>query len=247
MEASGYYLAAGIVARSTNYTNVSTSEGSISAMAVGAAYGIDAQSVYGNVRVNGYSDIEAVGLVLGARGIQAISGSGYVALGNDGDIYAGSLYGDAIGIYGYSAEGIVTIQNSGDITAISLYGLADGIFASGANVDVSNSGAIEVYGYTWAAGIEAQGADSATVSNAGDITVIAPGFLQVQDYYGVIGYAPGVQAFGIYATGGEGGVDLTNSGNISVDAGYVTGIEVQSSGDISVSNSGDIVARSSPN
>ena len=112
---------------------------------------------------------------------------------------------------------------------------------------MTNSGAIEVYGYTWAAGIEAQGADSATVSNSGDITVTAPGFLQVQDYYGVIGYAPGVHAFGIYATGGEGGVDLTNSGNISVDAGYVTGIEVQSSGDISVSNSGNIVAGSGLN
>ena len=142
-------------------------------------------------------------------------------------MYKRQLYGDAIGIYAYSADGSVTLGNGGDITAISYYGLADGIFASGMTVGVENSGAIEVYGYTWAAGIEAQGADSTFVSNAGDIAVIAPGFLQVQDYYGVIGYAPGVQAFGIYATGGEGGVDLTNSGNISVDAGYATGIEVQ--------------------
>ena len=253
IEASGYYLAAGIVAQSTNYTNVSSSEGSISAIAVGAAYGIDAQSRYGNVRVNSSSDIEAVGIVLGARGIQAISGSGYVALGNSGDIYAGSLYGDAIGIYAYSAYGDVTLGNSGDITAISYYGLADGIFASGANVDVSNSGAIETYGYTWTAGIEAQGSDSVSVTNSGDISATAAGFYQVYaytyvDYYNyggaIVAYAPGNTAFGIYATAGEGGATVTNSGNIEVQGGYVTGIEVQSSGDVTVTNSGDIVAGS---
>ena len=245
IEASAYYAAAGIIATSYYGTTVTNTGGSISAIAVGEGLGIDARSFYGSVTVDNASDIEAVGIVLGARGINAAAYSdGAVSVDNSGDIYAGSLYGESIGIYGYSVDGDVTIDNSGDITAISYYGLADGIFASGANVDVANSGAIEVYGYTWAAGIEAQGADSATVSNAGDITVIAPGFLQVQDYYGVIGYAPGVQAFGIYATGGEGGVELTNSGNITVNAGYVTGIEVQSGGDLSVSNSGDIVAGS---
>ena len=245
IEASAYYAAAGIIATSYYGTTVTNTGGSISAIAVGEGLGIDARSFYGSVTVDNASDIEAVGIVLGARGINAAAYSdGAVSVDNSGDIYAGSLYGESIGIYGYSVDGDVTIDNSGDITAISYYGLADGIFVSGANVDVTNSGAIEVYGYTWAAGIEAQGADSATVSNAGDITVIAPGFLQVQDYYGVIGYAPGVQAFGIYATGGEGGVELTNSGNITVNAGYVTGIEVQSGGDLSVSNSGDIVAGS---
>ncbi|MEF9978239.1 MAG: hypothetical protein RR834_07065 [Thermomonas sp.] len=248
IEASAYYAAAGIIATSYYGTTVTTTGGSISAIAVGEGLGIDARSFYGDVSVDNASDIEAVGIVLGARGINAAAYSGgLVDVDNSGDIYAGSLYGASIGIYGYSVGGDVSIDNSGDITAISYYDLADGIFASGANVDVSNSGAIEVYGYTWAAGIEAQGDDSATVDNSGDITVIAPGFLQVQDYYGVIGYAPGVQAFGIYATGGEGGVALTNSGNISVDAGYVTGIEVQSSGDISLTNSGDIVAGSGLN
>jgi hypothetical protein len=248
IEASGYYAAAGIIATSYYGTAVTNTGGSISAIAVGEGLGIDARSFYGSVSVDNASDIEAVGIVLGAKGINAVAYSdGAVSVDNSGDIYAGSLYGDSIGIYAYSTYGDVTLDNSGDITAISYYGLADGIFASGANVDVSNAGAIEVYGYTWAAGIEAQGADSATVSNTGDISVLAPGFLQVQDYYGVIDYSPGVQAFGIYATGGEGGVDLTNSGNIFVDAGYATGIEVQSTGDISVSNSGDIVAGSGLN
>jgi len=248
IEASGYYAAAGIIATSYYGTAVTNTGGSISAIAVGEGLGIDARSFYGSVSVDNASDIEAVGIVLGAKGINAVAYSdGAVSVDTSGDVYAGSLYGDSIGIYAYSTYGDVTLDNSGDITAISYYGLADGIFASGANVDVSNAGAIEVYGYTWAAGIEAQGADSATVSNTGDISVLAPGFLQVQDYYGVIGYSPGVQAFGIYATGGEGGVDLTNSGNISVDAGYATGIEVQSTGDISVSNSGDIVAGSGLN
>lgn len=248
IEASAYYAAAGIIATSYYGTTVTTTGGSISAIAVGEGLGIDARSFYGDVTVDNASDIDAVGIVLGARGINAAAYSGgTVTVDNSGDIYAGSLYGDSIGIYGYSVGGDVSIDNSGDITAISYYGLADGIFASGANVDVANSGAIEVYGYTWAAGIEAQGDDSATVDNSGDITVIAPGFLQVQDYSGVIGYAPGVQAFGIYATAGEGGVALTNSGNISVDAGYVTGIEVQSGGDVSLANSGDIVAGSGLN
>jgi hypothetical protein len=246
IEVLGYAAAAGIVANSYYGTTVTTTGGMIEVAALGDATGIDAQSAYGNVVVDNASDIDVIGLYYSATGINAVA-AGDVSVTNSGGIYAGSLYGTAIGIYGYSVYGDVSIDNSGDVAAVSYYGLADGIFASGANVDVSNSGSIDVYGYTWAAGIEAQGADSATVSNEGDITVTAPGFLQVQDYYGVIGYAAGAQAFGIYATGGEGGVDLTNSGNVSVDGGYVTGIEVQSGGDISVSNSGDIVAGSGLN
>lgn len=249
IEASAYYAAAGIIATSYYGTTVTTTGGSISAIAVGEGLGIDARSFYGDVSVENASDIEAVGIVLGARGINAAAYSGgTVDVDNSGDIYAGSLYGNSIGIYGYSIGGDVSIDNSGDITAISYYGLADGIFASGANVDVTNSGAIEVYGYTWAAGIEAQGDDSVVVDNSGDITSTAPGLYQVYaysfEYYagGTIANSPGAQAFGIYATAGEGGATVGNSGNIEVQGGYVTGIEVQSGGDISVTNSGDIVA-----
>jgi hypothetical protein len=249
IEASGFYAAAGIIATSYYGTTVTTTGGSISAIAVGEGLGIDARSFYGDVSVDNASDIDAVGIVLGARGINAAAyDGGMVDVANSGDIYAGSLYGNSIGIYGYSVGGDVSIDNSGDITAISYYALADGIFASGANVDVANSGAVEVYGYTWAAGIEAQGDDSVVVDNSGDITSTAPGLYQVYaysfEYYagGTIANSPGAQAFGIYATAGEGGATVGNSGNIEVQGGYVTGIEVQSGGDISVTNSGDIVA-----
>ena len=250
IEASAYYAAAGIIATSYYGTTVTTTGGTISAIAVGEGLGIDARSFYGDVSVDNASDIEAVGIVLGATGINAVaySDGATVSVDNSGSIYAGSLYGASIGIYAYSAYGDVAVDNSGDITAISYYGLADGIFASGTNVDVTNSGAVEVYGYTWAAGIEAQGADSATVTNSGDISVAAPGFYQgyVYSYLyeagGVFAYAPGAEAFGIYVTGGEGGATVGNSGNIEVQGGYVTGIEVQSQGDIAINNSGDIVA-----
>ena len=105
-----------------------------------------------------------------------------------------------------------------DITAISYYGLADGIFASGADVDVTNSGAIEAEGSTWAAGIEAQGSESVTVDNSGDISATAAPFLQVTYDGDAIGSgAVAGQAFGIYATGGEAGAEVTNSGNITVE------------------------------
>ncbi len=244
ISASGYFSATGIAASSYYGTTVTTTGGSISAIAVGSGIGIDARSAYGDVVVANASDIDAVGIVLGATGIQGYA-YGNVDIDNSGDVYAGSLYGNAIGIYGYSIAGDVSINNSGDIEAISYYGLADGIFASGANVEVTNSGAIDSYGYTWSAGIEAQGADSTSVTNSGDIAASTSGFMQVVDYYGyVIGYAAGAEAFGIYATAGEGGLAIDNGGNITVTGGYVTGIQAQSSGDIGITNSGDIVAGS---
>ena len=246
--AEGYYYATGIAATSYYGTLVHNTGGSISAYALGGATGIDALSLFGDVVVDNASDIEAVGLVFGAQGLRAYSVYGDVEIHNTGDIYAGSLYGDAIGIYGYSLTGDVSIDNAGDITAYSYAGLADGIFASGANVEVANSGAIESYGYTWSAGIEAQGADSVVVDNSGDITAYTGPFVQVVDGYGyTIGYSAGGTAYGIYATGGEAGASVTNSGNIEVQGGYVTGIEVQSSGDLVVDNSGGIVAGSGLN
>ncbi|RZA22391.1 MAG: hypothetical protein EOP93_00180 [Lysobacteraceae bacterium] len=247
IDALGIYYATGIAATSYYGTVVHNTGGSISAWAMGDATGIDAQSFFGSVAVDNASDVEAVGLYYSATGISGVA-YGDVAIENSGDIYAGSLYGTSIGIYGYSLAGDVSIENSGDINAVSYYGLADGIFASGANVDVSNSGAIETYGYTWSAGIEAQGADSVSVTNSGDIAATAPGFYQGYVYsylYGVGGVfaqSYGGQAFGIYATGGEGGASVANSGDIEVQGGYVTGIEVQSGGDIAINNSGDIVA-----
>lgn len=227
IEASGFYAATGIAASSYYGTSVNNAGGSIFAIAVGEGIGVDAQSLYGDVMVDNASSIEAVGVVLGARGIQAVSGEGDVDVVNSGEIYAGSLYGDAIGIYGYSVAGDVAIDNVGDITAVSYYGLADGIFASGASVDVANAGAIIAAGYSWAAGIEAQGASDAVLQNSGDVYAVAMG--------------PGGQAFGLYGTGGD-SLDIGNSGSLEAQGYYATGIEASALGDITVDNGGSIIA-----
>ena len=121
----------------------------------------------------------------------------------------------------------MSIGNGADILAYSVYGLADGIFASGANVEIDNIGAIDVYGYTWAAGIEAQSTGVTDVDNSGDI-------------YAVVSDAG--TAFGIYATGAD--VTVSNSGNIEAQGYIATGIEAQSYGDLSVGNDGNIIGGS---
>lgn len=245
----GFYFASGITANSVDGATVESSGGTITAYALGAANGIDATAVYGDVVIDNASDVLVAGLVYGATGLRGYSDTGDVSIGNTGAITAQSIEGAAIGIYGYSGTGDVSIDNSGDIIADTSFGLADGIFASGANVDVTNSGAISATTYgEWAAGIEAQGAESVLVTNSGDLTATAGPFALVYDYYGdLVAYQPGGQAFGIYAAGGEAGAVVENSGGITVDGGYATGIQAQSYGDTTVTNSGDIVAGSGLN
>ncbi len=221
---------------------VTNTGGSIEVKAATAAFGIFADSAYGNATVTNASEISALGVNSAATGIRATA-SGDVDITNSAAIDAMSN-GDAIGIYGYSLAADATIDNSGDITASSYYGLADGIFASGQDVAVTNSGAVSatsVYG-DWAAGIEAQGSNSTQVSNTGDITASAMPFLQVEDGTSVLYSTGGGQAFGIYATAGAGNGVVTNSGSLVVQGGYATGIEAQSVGNLSVTNSGDIFA-----
>ncbi len=226
ISANGYVGANGIAASSYYGTTVTSTGGSIFAIAVGDAIGIDAQSALGDVGVSNASDIEAVSIATSAKGIQGYA-YGNVQIDNSGDIYAGSLYGSAIGLYGYSIAGDVSINNSGDIIANAYYGLADGIFASGANVDVTNSGSITATGYTWAAGIEAQGTEASSVTNGGDISVVG------------LDQAKG---FGIYATGGV--VIVANTGSIETQSYYATGIEAQGGSSVTITNDGDIVAGS---
>lgn len=160
---------------------------------------------------------------VGAR----ITGTGALGVTSDADITVASP-NDAIGIYAYSADGPVTVDNTGDIDVTSDYGLADGIFASGTEASVTNSGAITATGYSWAAGIEAQGSDLTTVTNSGDITATA---------------ATGT-AFGVYATGGLGGITVDNTGNITANGYYATGVFTQATdaGDTSITNAGTITA-----
>jgi outer membrane autotransporter protein len=218
------------------------------AMPAFAALAID-ESGPGDVTIYNSDPISETDVKYSVAAISGYSEYGTVSITNtaDGELYAGSIVGDAIGIYGYSLTGDVSIDNAGAITTYSYAGLADGIFASGANVEVANSGAIETYGYTWSAGIEAESSDSTTVINSGDITASAgEAYFRYDGFAEYIGAAQGGQATGIYATGGAGGVDISNSGNIHVSGGYVAGMDVTATGDITIDNSGSIESGPEP-
>lgn len=161
-----------------------------------------------------------------ADGIDAI-GNGDIDISNDGNIGAYG-FGQTIGLYAYSDGGDASIANDGAIVAYSSSGLADGIFASGADVAVANHGLVAAAGVDWAAGIEAQGDDAATVVNDG--TVYARS------------YGPG-QAFGVYTTGGDGGASIDNS-SLVVAHGYdqATGLHAQADGGVDITNSGGVYA-----
>lgn len=196
----------------------------------------------GDVVIENSDPINEIGAYY-ATAIAGYSPDGDVDITNHegADLLAGSPYGPAIGIAGYAGAGDVSVDNAASVVAVSLYGIAEGIFAAGQNVDVSNSGLIETYSYGWSAGIEAESSDSTTVTNSGDIVASAGEAWLTYDSLGyVLGLSQGGQAKGIYATGGEGGIEVGNSGSIYVSGGYVAGIDVQSSGDIVVDNSGDI-------
>ena len=172
-DASGYYgQATGIYAAA--YGDATTTNSNIvSATAYGyggVATGTSAYSLLGDAIGDNSGTISAVSYG-NATGMRGYAATGDVHLTNSGDIVAYSYVGNAIGIYGYALAGDVTIDNSGTIGAYSYNGLADGIFASGNTVEVTNSGPINVYGSTWAAGIEAQGNDSTTIDNSGLISV----------------------------------------------------------------------------
>ncbi len=243
--AIGNSVGVGILARTgAGDVTVSNTGGSIYAVGGAAAYGILVGAA-GNASVTNASEITAFGINNIAVGIKTTA-LGDVDISNSANVLAGSD-GDAIGIYGYSVYGDTTIDNSAQVVATSYYGLADGIFASGQDVTVTNSGYVvadTTSGY-YARGIEAQGSYSVQVTNSGDIVSQAMPHVQAQNAYGILYSVSGGTAYGIYATGGFGGAAVNNRGYLSVDAGYATGIEVQSAADISVINSGDIAAGSS--
>lgn len=170
-------------------------------------------------------DVISVSDALDVDAIRGYSTGGDVAIGNaaTGALEAVSTGGHAIGIYGYAAAGDVAIDNAADITALSYSGVADAIFASGADVEIGNSGDINALGSSWAAGIEAQGSATTSVLNDGGIYAVASN-----------------EAFGLHASGAD--VSVTNAGSIEVHGYYATGIEVQGYGDVSIDNSGGIIA-----
>jgi outer membrane autotransporter protein len=213
-----------MVGAGTGDATATNTGGSIEVKAAGVGFGILAYANEGDVIIDNASEISAVGVNSRAAGIYSTA-AGDVTVSNSAGIYAASM-GDAFGIYGYTEAGNVAIDNSGGLDVTSVYGLADGIFASGADVEVTNSGAMSVAGYSWAAGVEAQGIQT-SVQNDGDIYAVA-----------VDG---GAHAFALYATGDQ-VVAVGNTGDIEAQGYYATGIEARSYGDVSVDNSGAIVA-----
>lgn len=157
--------------------------------------------------ISGYSDTGNVDIINGAVGA--------ISIHTDGN---------AIGIYGYAVSGNVSVANVANIVVSSDYGLADGIFASGQDVSVINTGNISAYGYSWAAGIEAQGTGTTTVTNTGTLYAAASSG----------------NSYGIYVTGDD--LTVVNSGGITARGYYATGIHTQSLGDTTITNTGAIDA-----
>ena len=90
---------------------------------------------------------------------------------------------NAVGL-SFSANAPVTLNNSGHLDITSTDAIADGIFVSGTDVVVKNSGQVDATGDEFAAGIEAQGSNSAKVTNSGVITASAAPGDPVYDPYG---------------------------------------------------------------
>src|SRR4249919_17783 len=155
---------------------------------------------------------------------------------------------DAFGLE-FTSTGPVTVRNSGALDITSTDALADGIFVSGSDVLVGNSDQIDARGDEWAAGIEAQGSDRARVINRGAITATAAAGDPVFDKYGygyVVGFTNGGAAYGVYATGGADGTQVTNTtdGHISATGAFAQGIHAYN-GDgtsVRVGNAGQIEA-----
>jgi hypothetical protein len=246
VSASGKYgTAVGLYSASQNGDASAANTGTINATASGkygtavgvyaSAYGAASGSNTGTITVN------ASGTAASGTGISVYSSNGTASATNSGSITVtasgatsliNNIAGNAIGISAYAGAGDVSVNNDGSISATSAYGLADGIFASGAGLDIHNTAAINVSGYTWAAGIEAQGTDLTTVTNTGDITSSTSGYTG--------------QAFGIYATGDTTGVSISNTGSLAVSAdqyGNATGIYANGgAGSVSINNDGRINA-----
>jgi hypothetical protein len=230
---------------------VINNNGSITSTGAGyalAAYGVVAQVDAGTALVtNGdIGEIVATNSYAGARGaIVRSSAGGTAAVDNAGSIVAtanGPVAGEAIGVYAYAPGGTAVVSNYGTIEANSALGMADGVFATGELAYVFNEGSITANGYYWGAGIEVQGDGMAWVQNSGDISASAIAYAPADPEAGteaVYGHA-----YGIYATGGDGGVYVGNLGTIAATGPYATGIYAYDSGTggIGISNRGDVTA-----
>lgn len=250
LSVAGGKYATGISASSEAGDVLAYNSGSITVDDAKYATGIQAVAETGDVLVANDEDgsVSATTREGFAIGLAAVSQAGDVQVDNAGaiavaDDLSGADYAyamDAIGIY--AVGGNVVVDNSGKVVAASTYGLADGIFAAGETADVTNSGSISADGYTWAAGIEAQGDDAVSVVNTGDVNANATAYVLADPEAGT----PGIygHAYGVYATGGDGGVTVDNQGTIYATGPYATGVFAYDSGTGGawVGNSGEITA-----
>ena len=225
--------ATGIEAVSLYGDTTVTNSGSALAFAydTGDATAINAYSKYGNVDVTNSNRVYAYSYDGNATGMNAVSLYGDVSVGNSDYTRAYSVWGNAVGVFAYSDQGTsVSVDNSGYVGAYSWAGTGIAIQAVGidASVDVTNSGDIYAYGYQAAAGINA-------VSLASDVTVsnAATGTIDVYGYNA---------AFGVRAMSYTASTTVTNDGSIDARSNYYAeGIHAQAYGDVTVSNSGDVV------
>ncbi|PRH82587.1 hypothetical protein [Arenimonas caeni] len=219
---SDYDLAVGIGASGDNTLVDNT--GAAYAIGYGQAIGIFAAGDT-LASVSNSGDVVAAAYFGDAVGIRGQSGYGDVNISSIGYVAAVSGYYDAIGIFGYAPTGITSIHNDGEIYAVGKYGNATGILAFGDTANVTGAGNIYAQGYYNAVGIRTVGVDSTSVDVSGDITALAEQY-----------------AVGIDAYAGAGGTTVASAGVVEAQAYVSIGISGISVGDVSVTNSGDVVA-----
>ena len=238
---STYGTALGIVGLTTQGDISLGNAGTVSATGYSLAIGIFGRADAGNVSVGNNGNLYATSYLGPAIALEAIATTGNASAnaGANSNIVAYSNGNTAIGIDVQAPAGNATVYNAGDITVTAgqdanarnysgALGIADGIFATGQNVSVRSGGTISATGYGWAAGIEAQATNLTQVNNYGTINATSTGAYS--------------HAFGVYATGGTGGVNISNSGAVNVQGSYAIGIDAQAQGGgISIVNTGDII------
>lgn len=228
--ASGH--AWGITADADQGVSIDNS-GSVSAMGTELALGVTARVEDGEAFIGNSGTITASAAYAG--GAVAVGSS--VRAINSGDILVAGAQPDSVNtVFGVEAAGQtfvegsstdVLVENSGTIDVHTDKGFAEGILANGDAIGVVNSGDIFAHGSYWAAGVDVDAADSATIATSGAITATAHGG----------------DAVGVLVGSFNGNVSVDNSGSITANGVYDTlGIVVESNGIISIVNSGDILA-----
>jgi outer membrane autotransporter protein len=235
----------------------------------GTAIGAVHRSFAGTSDMRNSGNIQANG-ALHAYGIVANSVFGDSVLVNSGDIDVAGYLGNAYALTsrggGYGAVGRTLISNTGDLT-VDAHLLGKGILAAqtSGNIEIGNEGSVSVNGYYSATGIEAYNfVGSNFVVNKGDLQVrsdagFGVGILSIATYgsivignEGQIDVHSAGNAFGLLAdTSGyrydyyPGHIRIVSSGDISAVSDYARAAGIQtvtSTGYTRIFNYADILA-----